>query len=267
MGATVLFAVDNSVATIVLNRPESLNAMNTELFGALLEALTRAAEDKTVRTVVLTGAGRAFSAGGDLRGIAKGRVGGTSDSDPIPERVFTLRQYVRSAELLRSMPKPTVAQINGACAGAGLALASACDLRYCADSAVFNTAFLAAGLSGDFGGTWTLPRIIGSAKAQELYLLGPRFGSQEAEQLGLVTRRFPDEQLAGEVREIAKRLASFAPLSLAALKANLLDSAEISFSEQLSRESDRQIRCAVTEDAREAANALLEKRRPTFRGR
>ena len=242
--------------------------MNTELFGALLEALTRAAEDKTVRTVVLTGAGRAFSAGGDLRGIAKGHVGGTSDSDPnSEERVFTLRQYVRSAELLRSMPKPTVAQINGACAGAGLALASACDLRYCADSAVFNTAFLAAGLSGDFGGTWTLPRIIGSAKAQELYLLGPRFGSQEAEQLGLVTRRFPDEQLAGEVREIAKRLASFAPLSLAALKANLLDSAEISFSEQLSRESDRQIRCAVTEDAREAANALLEKRRPTFRGR
>jgi 2-(1,2-epoxy-1,2-dihydrophenyl)acetyl-CoA isomerase len=264
---TVLLEIESSVATITLNRPEHLNAMNTEMFQALLDVLTRAAEDKGIRAVVLTGTGRAFSAGGDLRGIAKGRVGGTSDADPIPERVFTLRQYVRSAELLRTMPKATVAQINGACAGAGLALACACDLRYCADSAVFNTAFLAAGLSGDFGGTWTLPRIIGSAKAYEFYLLGTRFDSQEAERLGLVTRRLPDEQLAHEVREVAIRLSNLAPLSLAALKANLLDSAESSFDEQLSRESDRQIRCAVTEDAREAASALLEKRRPSFHGR
>lgn len=267
MNETVQLTFSEGIATVTLNRPERLNAMSPELLEGLFDSLTIANEDPAVRVVIVTGAGRAFSAGGDLKGISAGRVGGSSESDPFAARVALLRERMRSAELLMSMPKATVAQINGPCAGAGLALACACDLRYCADSAVFNTAFLTAGLSGDFGATWTLPRIVGPAKARELFLLSERFGGPEAERLGLVTRSVPDDRLADEVRGAASRLASVAPLTFAALKQNLVDSAAAAFGDQLDREAERQIRCSLTEDTREAARALLEKRPAIFKGR
>lgn len=177
-----------------------------------------------------------------------------------------LRTFMRSAQLLQEMPKIVIAAINGACAGAGLALACACDLRYCASTAVFNTAFLSAGLSGDFGGTWTLPRIIGPARARELYLLSEKFGAETAERFGLVSATVDRDDLAGHVRGVAETLLSRAPEAVRAVKTNMNDSAVNSFGEQLDVEADRHIRCGRTADSQEAAKAFLEKRPPVFTG-
>jgi 2-(1,2-epoxy-1,2-dihydrophenyl)acetyl-CoA isomerase len=267
MNDAVRYEVDGPVATVILNRPDHLNIMTTELLDGVLEALERAADDDGTRVVVLTGAGRAFSAGGDLQAMAAGQAGGVAGGSSASAGAGVLRRAMRSSQLLRDMPKVTIAAINGACAGAGLAWACACDLRYCADAAVFATAFVSVGLSGDFGGTWTLPRIVGPAKARELYLLSERFGSEEACRIGLVNRSFPGPDLMGAVSEVAGRLAAAPPLALAAVKANLNDSAWTSFSEHLDLEAERHIRCGLTDDAREAAQAFLEKRTPVFRGR
>lgn len=267
MNETVLYEVDQAVATVTLNRPDRLNTMSADLLAGVSEALETAAADEAVRVVVLTGAGRAFCAGGDLGGMAAGQAGGLPGGGGVPARVGHLRRSMRTSQLLAGMPKATIAAINGACAGAGLAWACATDLRYCAQSAVFNTAFMTAGLSGDFGGTWTLPRIVGPAKARELYLLAEKFRGPEAERIGLVSRCLPDADLMDEVRRVAQRLAGFAPLTLAAIKANLNDAFDVAFSEMLDREAERHIRCGMTEDAREAAAAFLAKRTPVFKGR
>lgn len=267
MADVVLVERDGPVATVVLNRPDQLNTMSSELLEAALAALESLADDPDVRVVVLTGVGRAFCAGGDLQGMAAGKTGGLGGPSTQAGKVGVLRQAMRTSQLLHEMPKPTIARINGACAGAGLAWACACDLRYCADTAVFNTAFATAGLSGDFGGTWFLPRIVGVAKATELYLLAEKFGAAEAERIGLVTRAVPAADLAGEVDRAASRLAGLSPIALRSIKANLVDSPTASLSEQLDREAGRHIAVGLTDDAREAAAAFLEKRAPVFHGR
>lgn len=261
----VEYDVADGIATITLNRPEALNTMGGELVPGTASALAKAQADDSVRAVILTGAGRAFCAGGDLRGM---RDHGEFAAQRTPEAAAArLREHMRTSEMLRSMPKATIAAINGACAGAGLAWACACDIRYCAESAKFNTAFMTAGLSGDFGGTWTLPRIVGPAKARELYLLAEKFDAAEALRIGLVSAVVPDDYLMPFVRERAVRLAGFAPLTLKAIKQNLNDSPDLDFAQQLDREAERHVRCAYTEDAREAARAFLEKRPPVFQGR
>jgi 2-(1,2-epoxy-1,2-dihydrophenyl)acetyl-CoA isomerase len=267
MNDTVLYDVDGAIATVTLNRPDRMNTMSRELLDGALEALQRAADDERVRVVIMTGKGRAFCAGGDLESMAAGDVPGIDGAAPVESRIAMLRQAMRTSQLLRDMPKVTIAAINGACAGAGLAWACAADLRYCAESAVFNTAFMTAGLSGDFGGTWTLSRIVGPAKARELYLLAEKFRAPEAERIGLVTRMVPDGELMGEVRRVAERITGFAPLTMRAIKANLNDAVNVGFAEMLDREADRHIRCGLTADAREAAMAFLEKRPPRFTGR
>src|SRR5579884_1044756 len=258
----VLYEVDGPVATITLNRPDRLNTMNHTLLEAALAALEEAAGDNRVRALILTGAGRAFCAGGDLQGMAAGggSPGLAGGGRSVETDVGALRRHMRTSQLLREMPKVTFAAINGACAGAGLAWACAADIRYCAESAVFNTAFMTAGLSGDFGGTWTLPRIVGPAKARELYLMAEKFGADEAARIGLVSAVLPPEDLMAYTRERAQRAAGFAPLTLAAIKANLNDSPDVSFAEMLDREAGRHIRAGLTEDAREAAAAFLQKR-------
>jgi 2-(1,2-epoxy-1,2-dihydrophenyl)acetyl-CoA isomerase len=266
MNDEVLYQVDGPIATVTLNRPDHLNIMTTELLEGVLAALEQAADDDGVRVVMLTGAGRAFSAGGDVRAMAGGQAGGVAGGSSASAGAGTLRRAMRSSQLLRDMPKITIAAVNGACAGAGLALACACDLRYCADTAVFTTAFVSVGLSGDFGGTWTLPRIVGPAKARELYLLSERFGSEEARQIGLVTRSFPGDAFMTAVMEVAGKLASAPPVALVAVKANLNDSGWTSFSQHLDLEAERHIRCGLTDDAQEAARAFIEKRTPVFRG-
>jgi 2-(1,2-epoxy-1,2-dihydrophenyl)acetyl-CoA isomerase len=264
MNEVILYAVDDGVATITLNRPEHMNTMGDGLLEQAALAMAQAAEDDAVRAVILTGTGRAFCAGGDLRGFA---AGGNQGPATVEGSVANLRGRMRTSQLLHEMPKVTIAAINGACAGAGFSWACACDIRYAADNAVFNTAFMTAGLSGDFGGTWTLPRLVGAAKARELYLLAEKFDAAEALRIGLVSAVLPSDELMDVVRAKAARVAGFAPLSVRAIKANLNDSLETGFADQLDREADRHVRCGLTDDAREAAAAFLEKRTPVFQGR
>ena len=268
--ADVEYEVVDAVATITLNRPESMNTMGGELLVLTNAYLAQAASDGNVRAVVLTGTGRAFCAGGDLRDMASGNRGAPSRAVgpvSVSRAINDLRHQMRSSQLLREMPKITIAAINGACAGAGFSWACACDLRYAAESAVFNTAFLTAGLSGDFGGTWTLPRIVGPAKARELYLMPEKFGATEALRIGLVSAVVADHEFAAFIREKAARAASFAPLTTASVKANLNDADHVSFSEALDLEAGRHIRAGLTEDSREAARAFLDKRPARFTGR
>ena len=265
MSDTVLYDVADHVATITLNRPDKLNAMNRALLEETLAAVEAAASDDAVRVVIVTGAGRGFCAGGDLTAIAEGER--VLDGGPLHADVTRLRRYVRIAELLHEMPKVTIAAINGACAGAGLAVACAADLRYAAASAVFATAFLRAGLSGDFGGPWTLTRLVGAAKARELYMLGERFDAAEAARIGLVAKTLPDAELMPHVRDVAARLDASAPLTLRSIKANLNDALEVGFAELLDREAERHVRSGRTRDALEAVQAFLQKRPPVFEGR
>lgn len=264
MSDTVLYEIDGAIATVTLNRPDAMNTMNDDLLATAVDVFERVASEDAVRVVVFTGNGRAFCAGGDLGG---GAGGGVFDDRPVRQQVESLRRAMRTSQLLREMPKVTVAAINGACAGAGLSWACACDLRYAAESARFNTAFLSAGVSGDFGGTWTLPRIVGPSKARELYMLSERFTAGDAERIGLVAQALPDGELMPFVRRVAEKLSKSAPLALRRIKANFNDSERLSFSEALDLEADRHTRCALTEDATEAAAAFMEKREPVFRGR
>jgi 2-(1,2-epoxy-1,2-dihydrophenyl)acetyl-CoA isomerase len=261
MDDLTLYAVADGVATITLNRPERLNAMTDALLEGLLGALERAAADDGVRAVVLSGAGRAFCAGGDLKEGVGGGVGGDGS---LPTATGNLRRYMRTAQLLREMDKPTIAAVHGACAGAGLSLACAADLRYAGRSAVFATAFVNAGLSGDFGGTWTLTGILGAGRAREAYLLSERIDAEAALRLGLVTAVVEDAELAGHAREVARRLAAGPTAALRAIKANLNDAQAVGFREALEREAERHIASSRTADAAEATQAFVEKRPPVF---
>jgi 2-(1,2-epoxy-1,2-dihydrophenyl)acetyl-CoA isomerase len=269
MSTTVLYEQRDGVATITLNRPERLNAMGDDMLVRVLERLESAAHDDSVRVVVLTGQGRGFCAGGDLgalsergKALAEGR-----DKQDRETKIALLRRSMRSSQLLHEMDKVTIAAINGACAGAGLAWACACDVRYAAQSAKFNVAFRNAGLSGDFGGTWTLPRIVGAAKARELYLLSPRFDAEEAARIGLVSKVLPDAELMAHATKVAHELASAAPVALKLMKRNLNDSDHHSFDQHLDREAERHVLAAETEDHLEATSAYLQKRVPQFKGR
>jgi 2-(1,2-epoxy-1,2-dihydrophenyl)acetyl-CoA isomerase len=197
------------VTWITLNRPERLNAMNVPLIEDVTAALEVAAADDAVRVVVLTGAGRGFCAGGDLSGVAD-----VDREESFDDKVAGLRRHTRSSELLHDMDKVTIAAVNGPCAGAGLSWACAADIRVAGASAVFKTSFLSAGMSGDFGGTWSLSHIVGPAKAKELYLLNRKITAAEAAAIGLVSEVVADDELRGRVDEIAKALAASAPLAL-----------------------------------------------------
>jgi 2-(1,2-epoxy-1,2-dihydrophenyl)acetyl-CoA isomerase len=260
MNDSVLYQVDGGVATITLNRPENLNAMNVDLIEGALEALEIAAEDSNARVVIFTGAGRGFCAGGDL--AAKDTLG----TGNLESKIGKLQAFQKSSKLLREMPKVTIAAINGPCAGAGLAWAAAADLRYATASAKFTTAYLNAGLSGDFGGTWTLPRIVGSARAREMYLLSEKFTADDAERFGFVSKVLPDGELMPHVQTVAETLLAKAPIALLRIKQNLNDAEDIPFSDALDREADRHVRTGASSDSAEARMAFFEKRPPVFTG-
>ncbi|WP_201359261.1 enoyl-CoA hydratase [Mycobacterium paraintracellulare] len=263
--APVLVAVGEGFATVTLNRPDRLNAMNDELLTDVLRILEQLASDDSVRAVILTGNGRGFCAGGDLSAGPGGGIGGPDLT--FHERTGLMRRYMETSRLLHTMPKVTIAAVNGPCAGAGLAWACACDVRVASQTAVFKTAFLSAGLSGDFGGTWTLSRITGPSKARELYLLNERVTAEEALRIGLVSRVVAPDALLGEASRLASTLAASAPLALAAIKDNMNDAERVSFTEGLDNEIRRHVFCMETEDSVEAANAFLEKREPRFKRR
>ena len=261
MSDVVLYEVEDGIATLTINRPDRLNAQNTEVFETALAYLEVAATDGDVRVVVLTGAGRGFCAGGDLAAMD-----GLREPTPLPRAVRDLRVLTHTSQLLHEMPKITIAAVNGACAGGGMSWATACDLRYAAVSARFSTAFVNAGLSGDFGITWFLPRVVGSAAARELLFFADVLDAEQAVGLGLVHAVFPDDELMAEVRARAVRLTNKAPIALARLKANLNDAARLDLGSHLDIESERLILTGQTRDAAEAAAAFLEKRTPHFVG-
>ncbi|MEX2081326.1 MAG: enoyl-CoA hydratase [Dehalococcoidia bacterium] len=263
----VLYEQRGGVGVITLNRPESLNAMNNAMLDALPEVGRRAEEDPAVRCVLITGAGRAFCAGGDVKGMTGGRgEAGLLDGGSFDQRVTRLRAQEEISRLLYEMPKPTVAAINGHAVGAGLSVALAADIRIASEQAKFGTAFGRVGFSGDFGGTWLLQRLVGPGKAKELYLLGDIIGAERALELGMVTKVVPHESLMDEAMALAERLAAGPTLAFARMKENFVMGATASLADTLGKEAENMIASSDTVDHREAAKAFVEKREPTFRG-
>jgi 2-(1,2-epoxy-1,2-dihydrophenyl)acetyl-CoA isomerase len=258
---TVHYESDGAIATVTLNRPTRRNSIAGSMLKDLNHALERAIADEGVRVLVLTGAGRDFCPGADLDATAGNSDAGESSANRIGEDDF------RMSRLLHEMPAVTIAAVNGACAGAGLGWAAACDMRVAADSARFNTAFLDVGVAGDMGGPWTLSRIVGPAKMRELYLLPGKFDAAEALRIGLVSRVWPEASFRDEVKALAERIASAAPLALRTLKANFLTSERASLADYLAIESQRHMGLFRTEDTKEAFRAIVEKRKPRYVGR
>ncbi|WP_231755185.1 enoyl-CoA hydratase-related protein [Bordetella sp. N] len=257
---------DGRLLVLTLNRPERRNALSPALYAALLAALRAAADDDDVGAVVLTGAGNAFCAGGDVaRMNANANAAANTDSAlSFEQKMAGLRQRTGICELLHTMPKPTIAMLRGPAVGAGLSLALACDLRYGDDTTRLRTGFINVGLSGDFGGHYFLPRLVGMAKARELYLTSPMLDAQTALGLGLLNDLFEPAALHDAVLDVARRLAHGPRTAIAHMKANLNDAAHLPLAQMLDRECWRHVRCAETADHREAVAAFVEKRSPRF---
>jgi 2-(1,2-epoxy-1,2-dihydrophenyl)acetyl-CoA isomerase len=254
--------IENGIATLTFNRPERLNALSTPIMQGLLDGLPRLAGDPAVKVVILTGAGRAFCAGGDVKSMAEG-----GEQRSAAEAAAHLRSRMEVSRILHELPKPTIAMINGPAAGAGLALALACDLRIAGTSARLVTAFVKVGFSGDFGGSYFLTRLIGTARARELYFTGRPVAADEALTLGLVNRVVPDEELASVTIELARSLADGPSIALSLMKRNLNCAESGDLAELLDMEAAHQVQTGRTEDHREAAKAFVEKRAPIFTGR
>ncbi len=263
MTAPVTYDVTEQVATITLARPEDMNSLDTQTKDALLKAVQRAAGDDDVRCVVLTGTGRAFCVGQDLRE----HVANIS-TQSIEEVWSTVdRHYTPISLGLATMEKPVIAAVNGVAAGAGMSIALACDLRLAADTAGFNTAFTAIGLSCDTGASWSLPRLVGPTKAMELLLTPRTVDAQEALVLGLVNRVVPAADLAVEAATLASALAQGPTLAYASVKASLAYSATHPLAESLAFESRMMARTGGSADHRNAVDAFVAKEKPTFEGR
>lgn len=263
----LLASLDDGVLTLTLNRPDARNAMSREMTAALAAQLAAAELDAAVKVIVLTGAGKGFCAGGDVKGMAA-RGDGTVGDNTIDGAIHRQRVNQRAtAGKLFTMPKPTIAALPGAAAGAGLSLALACDLRIMASSAIMTTAFAKVGFSGDYGGTYFLTQLVGSAKARELYYLSDRIGADEALRLGLTNWVCPAEELAARTREIALRLAKGPTVAYRYMKENLNRAMAGEVDDCLDLEATHHVHCGQTEDHREASKAFVEKREPVFRGR
>src|SRR5262252_740549 len=258
----LLETIEDGIATLTFNRPERMNALSTPIMEGLLHGLPRLAGDPAVKVVVLTGAGHAFCAGGDVKDMAQG-----GEQRSAAEATSRLRSRMEVSRILHELPKPTIAMINGAAAGAGLALALACDLRVAGTSARLVTAFVRVGFSGDFGGSYFLTRLVGTAKARELYFTGRPVDADEALTLGLVNRVVPDDQLRDATMELARSLALGPSVALSLMKRNLNGAESGDLTELLDMEAVHQVQTSRTEDHREAAKAFVEKRAPVFTGR
>jgi 2-(1,2-epoxy-1,2-dihydrophenyl)acetyl-CoA isomerase len=256
--------VKDGVALITMNRPERLNALSRDMLDAMLEALPRLAASPDVGVVVLTGAGRAFCSGGDVKAMAEARE---AEGETLEDRAQALRARMETSRWLHDMPKPTIAMIRGAAAGAGLSLALACDLRIAGDTARLATAFARVGYSGDFGGSFYLTRLVGTARARELYFTGDIVDANHALALGMVNRVVPDAMLEEETLALAARLAAGPRIALRYMKRNMNAAESGTLPEVLDLEAWHHTRCGLTEDHREAARAFVDKRAPVFRGR
>ncbi len=259
--------IEDGVAILTMNRPEARNAMSGAMTRALQQTLAKAELDPQVRAIVLTGAGKGFCAGGDVKGMASAGDGTVGDNT-IDGAIHAQRVNQReTAGKLFKMPKPTLASLPGAAAGAGLSLALACDLRIMASNAIMTTAFARVGFSGDYGGTYFLTQLVGAAKARELYFLSDRVGAGEALRLGLTNWVCEPEELAEKTMEIARRLAGGPAVAYRYMKENLNRAMAGDVDECMDLEATHHIHCGQTEDHREAVKAFVEKKEPVFKGR
>jgi 2-(1,2-epoxy-1,2-dihydrophenyl)acetyl-CoA isomerase len=252
---TILYEKTGPAAVLTMNRPQARNGIAPVMLAELFEAVQDAAADRSLRVLTLRGAGADFCPGADIRHYAGGKA---QRSDP---RAFTIPVILHEAQVV------TVAAIRGACAGAGLGFAAACDLRVADATARFNTAFLDVGLSGDMGGPWLLPRILGAARARELYFLPGKFDAAHALAIGLISRLIEPEAFEAELATLIDRLAAAAPLALKTMKANFVEAERLGFSDYIALETQRHTGLGASEDSREAFTAFVEKRRPVFQGR
>jgi 2-(1,2-epoxy-1,2-dihydrophenyl)acetyl-CoA isomerase len=264
MTTDLLETIKDGVAVLTMNRPDRLNAMSRPMLDAMLEALHRLSDDTAVGAVVLTGAGRGFCAGGDVKAMAEGNeLGGVT----MEEKAQALRSRMETSRLLHEMPKPTIAMVRGAAAGAGLSLALACDMRVAGDTARFGTAFARVGYSGDFGGSFFLTQLVGTAKARELYYTAELVDAQQALVLGIVNRVVPDAKLEEETMALARKIANGPRVALRYMKRNMNAAESNTLKEHLDLEAWHHTRTGMTEDHKEAARAFVEKREPVFKGR
>jgi 2-(1,2-epoxy-1,2-dihydrophenyl)acetyl-CoA isomerase len=264
----LLAEVADGVATVTMNRPERRNAMSGAMNQALAHVLADVEVADDVGCVVLTGAGGAFCAGGDVKGMASGGDAGAGERTTYDAGVHRQRLNQRAiSQRLYEMPKPTIAAIPGPAAGAGLSLALACDLRYAVPGAILTTAFAKVGFAGDYGGTWFLTRLVGSGKARELYYFSDKLTAEDAERLGIVNAVFPAASFADDVASRARQLAAGPTVAYRYMKENLNRAVHGELGECLDMEAAHHIRTGQTDDHREAARAFVEKRPPTFTGR
>ena len=256
----LILEIEKNIARIIFNRPEAFNSVNSPLAHAFIQALDQCANDEQVRVILLTGSGKAFCAGQDLKEVTN------PDLNP-GFKVLMEEHYEPIVSRLRNIEKPIVAAVNGVAAGAGANFALACDIIVATESASFIQAFSAIGLIPDSGGTYTLPRAVGLAKATALAMLGDKISAVEAERLGMIYKCFPDQMFSEEVEKIVYRLSTMPTKGLGLTKRALNASFRNSFAEQLQLETKLQIEAASTEDYKEGVTAFVEKRKPVFKGR
>jgi len=258
----VLEKREAGIVTLVLNRPERMNALNKDLAVALNEALDRVASDNDVKVVVLTGAGRCFSAGGDLTAIGKGRQeNNLAELEPI------LRSGMQMVLKIRTMPQPVIAAVHGPAAGAGMNIALAADMRIASEDASFGQNFAKVGLFPDYGGMFFLPELVGPAKAAEMFYTGDMIDAQTALRLGIVNRVVPLDKLEAEVRALAQKIAQGPAIAIRAVKQTLFGSGKERLEKVLEQEVQQQMKCFQSEDCAEGIRAFFEKRKPQFQGK
>jgi len=254
--------IEDGVATLTMNRPDRRNAMSAEMMEGLAEALPRLAADTNVGVVILTGAGPAFCAGGDVKAMAA-----STGEQTLEQRTARLRNGMEASRILHEMGKPTIAMMRGAAAGAGLSMALACDMRFASDQTKFTSAFINVGFSGDYGGSYFLTHIVGTAKARELYYSGEVIQSEEALRIGMINRMIPDADLETETKAFAAKLAAGPRIAMGYMKKNMNAAEQGSLAHCFDLEAMHHSRTGMTEDHKEASKAFVEKRKPVFHSR
>lgn len=255
----ILTDIDSGIATITLNRPKAMNAFEDGMRETLLERLEAFSDDSAVRCVVITGAGKAFCAGGDI--VSMAALQDNNDTAVVEERMTLAARVVQT---IKGMRQPVVAAVNGAAAGGGMNLALACDMRIASDKAIFAESFVKIGLIPDWGGFSLLPQLVGTAKAMELMMLGDRIEAADALRLGLLNHVFPHDEFADGVAKFTRRLASGPPETLARIKEGVYLGARESLADGLAYEYRTQRQIFLSDNAREGMRAFVEKRPPEF---